>query len=265
MISVIIPSYKNAAYVAEAVESALSQRGSEPLEVIVVDDGSDDGTEAVCAPFVAAHHGRVRYFRIDNAGQAAARNYGMRRAQGEYIALLDADDAWMPEKISKQLVRMRETNADICYTDAERFGEGASFGTKFSDALSFPEGDVLDALLRTNFIVNSSVMLTKRVVERIGLEDERFRRLPDYEYWLRASLAGVRFCCVHEPLVRYRMHAAQQGKKVSETLAYLVALYVKMLGSPSLWTKGKALLALHMAARNAFSLVKIRMQMHQSA
>src|SRR5262245_39297918 len=97
-VSVIIPTYNRARLVVRAVESALGQRDVE-TEIIVVDDGSTDDTERALAPF----QGRIRYVKQKNQGVVAARNHGMQLAQGEFIALLDSDDTWLPWKLALQL------------------------------------------------------------------------------------------------------------------------------------------------------------------
>ncbi len=113
-ISVIIPTYNSASMVGEAVESVLGQT-LPPGEVIVVDDGSTDGTEAVCGRF----GGRVRYVRQANARASAARNHGVAISRGEWLAFLDADDLWEPDKLDLQLAGIRQhPEADFCVTAA---------------------------------------------------------------------------------------------------------------------------------------------------
>src|SRR5690349_5838732 len=96
LISVVIPSYNAAAFVADGVESVFAQSYA-PIEVIVVDDGSTDETAAALAPYLD----RIRYVRQDNAGPARARNRGLQEARGQWIAFLDADDRWQPEKLAR--------------------------------------------------------------------------------------------------------------------------------------------------------------------
>src|SRR6185503_2024667 len=101
-VSAVIPAYQAAAFLADAVESVLAQ--TEPVgEIVVVDDGSTDGTAAVAASF----GDRVRYVRQENQGVAAARNRGVAEARGRLVAFLDADDTWEPEKTARQLAHLR--------------------------------------------------------------------------------------------------------------------------------------------------------------
>src|SRR5207249_11176371 len=105
MVSVVIATYNCRRYVGEAVESALAQ-SYQPIEVIVVDDGSTDGTAEELRPF----KDRIRYLVQANQGPAAARNHGIRAARGEYVAFLDADDLWAPSKIEKQVAAMEKSD-----------------------------------------------------------------------------------------------------------------------------------------------------------
>ena len=116
-VSCIIPAFNSARYVGEAIESALAQTYP-PAEIIVIDDGSTDGT----ADVVAAYKNHVRYLRQTNAGPAAARNFGLRVASGDFMALLDADDIWHPEKLDRQMSCFRERpELDICVTHVQNF------------------------------------------------------------------------------------------------------------------------------------------------
>lgn len=117
-VSVIIPFYSNAEWLCEAVESVFAQEYNN-YEVIVVNDGSKEDVSA----FLEKYGGRIKYYEKENGGAADARNMGIRNAEGEYIAFLDSDDLWLPEKLSKQLKKMAEYNAQWSYTDFELFGE----------------------------------------------------------------------------------------------------------------------------------------------
>lgn len=109
-VSVIIPTYNRAAVVPEAVRSVLAQDGVD-LEVIVVDDGSTDGTEQVLAPWMD----RIRYVRKENGGVSSARNRGVREATGDWIAFLDSDDVWQPGKLRRQLDCAARNGAKVCF------------------------------------------------------------------------------------------------------------------------------------------------------
>src|SRR5262249_3984793 len=117
LISCIVPVFNGECYLRETLESILAQT-YQPLELIVVDDGSTDGTAAVAAGYGA----RIRYLWQAHAGALAARNRGLSAAQGEFIAFLDADDLWHHNKLARQIARLRERPAiDLCFTAFQNF------------------------------------------------------------------------------------------------------------------------------------------------
>ena len=118
-VSVIIPTYNRAERVSAAVKSVMAQTPSE-LEIIIVDDGSTDGTEKVIRPFVEESGGRISDFRQDNRGVSAARNKGIAMARGDWIAFLDSDDVWIPEKLEWQFRAIRQSGGrcGACYANA---------------------------------------------------------------------------------------------------------------------------------------------------
>jgi glycosyltransferase involved in cell wall biosynthesis len=116
-ISCIVPVYNGERYLAETLDSVLAQT-HQPLEILVVDDGSTDGTAAVVAGFGPA----VQYCWQENAGEAAARNHGLRVVQTEFVAFLDADDLWHPEKLARQIAQFQEKpEIDLCFTSFQNF------------------------------------------------------------------------------------------------------------------------------------------------
>lgn len=198
LVSVIIPAYNAAGFIAETLESVVGQT-YRPLEIIVVDDGSRDGTPEVVERF--ADQG-VRLIRQENAGPSAARNRGIAAATGAYIAFLDADDLWLPEKIGRQVEIMEQhPEMGLLFGDMVNFGpagrEPAShFEKNGLDAAYF--GDPLymtDAFLkifRNNVIPTPAVLVRAGLLAQTGGFDERFRFSEDYLLWLRcARLAKV--------------------------------------------------------------------------
>ena len=141
-VSVVIPTYNVAPYIAETLNSVFAQTFSD-FEVIVVDDGSPDGEELERA--LGPYLERVRYMRQENRGAGAARNHGVREARGEFIAFLDSDDLWMPEYLEEQVRFLREGNYDLAYADALLFGDSPIAGENlhadrpFDRACHFPE------------------------------------------------------------------------------------------------------------------------------
>lgn len=204
-VSIIIPSYNADRYVREAVRSALVQTYPN-FEVIVVDDGSTDRTRAILAPFVAA--GKVRYFHQENKGLAGARNAGIRAATGKYIAFLDSDDVFLPDKIRRQAEAL-EAHPDhgACYSDIIHFTDTEP-RRYFHHRYRYPSGDIFAPLLRRQFVNPLAVVLRRDLFDRYGYFDETMRRSEDWEFWLRIARAGVKFYYLDAPLAHYRMRAA---------------------------------------------------------
>jgi glycosyltransferase involved in cell wall biosynthesis len=200
-VSVVIPTYNSARYAAEAVESVLAQT-FEDLEVIVVDDGSTDDTAEVIGSMASP----VRYLHQPNSGVSVARNHGIEESTGRYVALLDADDTWLPEKLSKQIEALRGAPGyRLCYTalmitDADLSPIGvreAGFA-----------GTALETLLLQGNIVgggSSTVLCERDLFGEIGGFDPDLSQCADWDMWIRlASLTD--FLYLSEPLVRYRQH-----------------------------------------------------------
>ena len=191
LVSIIIPAWNAERYVREAVDSALAQTHPN-CEVIVVDDGSTDGTEGVLRSYRDA--GRIHYIRQANKGLAGARNAGIRAAAGEYVAFLDSDDIFLPEKVAKQLRALAEhPDCAACYSDLIHFTDMEP-RTFFHHRYQYPSGDILVPLLHRQFLNPLSLVVRKDVFERFGYFDETYRRSEDWELWLRWAHAGIRYC-----------------------------------------------------------------------
>ncbi len=177
-ISVIIPTYNRAEMVVQAVESVLTQT-LVPQEVIVIDDGSTDDTLEKLAIF----QNDIRVFHQEQRGVSAARNLGIRRASGEWLAFLDSDDLWKPKKLERQSEELKKTSYFVCYTDEEwrkngRWKNQKKIHRKFG-------GRIYQYCLPLCIISPSSVLLHKSVVDQIGVFDESLPACEDYDYWLR--------------------------------------------------------------------------------
>lgn len=187
-VSVLIPAYNAAGCVSRAIESVLAQTVP-PLEILVVDDGSADGTAEVVERFGAP----VRLLRQANGGPAAARNHAARKASGEWLALLDADDAWLPQKLERQLP----------YASGERVGLvhcwGPPGGGPVPDAITF------ETLWEKNCIVNSSALVRREAFQAVGGfdEDRALISVEDYNLWLRLLAAGWEVATCPEQLHEY--------------------------------------------------------------
>ncbi len=197
-ISVIIPAYNAAPYIAEAIESCLNQTRP-PDEIIVVDDGSSDDTASIAASFSPS----VRLIRQKNAGVSAARNLAVESSSGEWIAFLDADDWFYPQKLELQ-ERCAEQNPDavLIYTAVQSvFLDGVKTGPIFTP----PEDLESELRYRCPFHI-CSVIMRRDAFDAIGGFDPTLRCIEDWDLWLRlaARFSLKTFAAVTEPLVAYR-------------------------------------------------------------
>jgi glycosyltransferase involved in cell wall biosynthesis len=200
-VSVITPAYNVAPYIAETIESVLAQTVAD-LEMIVVDDGSTDGTFEVASKY-ARRDPRVRLLRQANGGISTARNHGLRHASGEFVAILDSDDIWLPTFLERQLPLFERHDVDIVTGNAWFLGSRLDGQCARPCPDSRPAPD-LTGILRDESAVFILSVFKRSVYERIGGFDEALRTNEDYDYWIRAALAGFRFWRNDEPLGRYR-------------------------------------------------------------
>ncbi|MEZ5651324.1 MAG: glycosyltransferase [Burkholderiaceae bacterium] len=197
LISVVMPVYNGAATIVESIQSALDQTLT-PIEIIVVDDGSQDDTLARIERFGEL----VRVLRQDRGGNASARNLGLNEARGDWIAVLDADDIWAPNKLERQIRHCQD--ADVIYSVTRNFGDCSAVGeiTHLTD-LRRPD-DPLRSLMLDNFITHSSVLVRRDALLAVDGYDAALRTACDWDLWLRLAHAGYRFRGVPEVLVYYR-------------------------------------------------------------
>ena len=183
-VSVIIPSYNCAHYLPKAIESALAQNYAD-LEIIVVDDGSTDDTPNVVTPYLD----RITYIRQANKGLPGARNTGIRAAKGEFIALLDSDDSWLPEKLIRQMPLFEDPAIGIVYTDfCVLYADGRTLPSYLAERPLASEGFVLDNYIRSRFLFPSTMVLRREAMEQCGLFDEKMLAAEDVELFARICL-----------------------------------------------------------------------------
>jgi glycosyltransferase involved in cell wall biosynthesis len=203
-VSVVIPTHNRAGLVVRAVRSVLGQTVTD-LELIVVDDASTDGTVDALSGIDDA---RLRVVRLPrNARQAHATNVGIARASGEFVAFLDDDDEWLPDKLEKQLARLHEApyaSAAYCRCYVQASGELRPP----SPRTHLPEGDITDGLLSRRMALTPSAFLVRRsALLQVGGFDERLTYALDLDLWLRLAQARHQFVIANEPLVIYHMDA----------------------------------------------------------
>lgn len=199
-VSVIMPAYDAAATIESAVASVRRQTMGD-FELLVVDDGSTDETAAVLAGIAEP---RLRVLRQPNRGPAAARNRALAEARGEFVAFIDADDLWVPEKLAWQMEALAAApRAAVAYGWADVVD--ADLAHAYSDRRIRRDGDVYADLLLGNFIFSgSNTMIRRAVLDRVGGFDEAMRAVEDWELHVRIAVSDP-FVCVPRVLLRYRL------------------------------------------------------------
>jgi glycosyltransferase involved in cell wall biosynthesis len=199
MISVVIPAYNSGPYIAEAIRSVMMQTYPD-WELIVVDDGSTDDTVEQVKPFLS--DSRISFHHKVNGGPSSARNYGIHLAKGDLIALLDADDYWLPTKLENQIVIMDQyPEVGVCGTQRALLSPAGDI--RYYPARRAFHGRAFPRLLFEPLADMSSALIRRSVFEKVGLFDESLRLAEDYEFWLRVGIHFT-FHIIPEPLECYR-------------------------------------------------------------
>ena len=211
-ISAVIPAYNSAAFIAEAIISIVKQSYIVD-EIIVIDDGSSDNTLAV----IQGLSGNIRYHKQENRGPAAARNQGIKMAQGDWIAFLDADDQWTTDKIKKQLAGLtRYPELHLIAGDMTEIDEDNSVLTPsvlakhqlltgFIKDQGRPITDALSKLVHKNFIPTGTVLVRRDTLLAVGMFNESIHYGEDLELWAKIA-AYYPISCLPEILMLRRLH-----------------------------------------------------------
>jgi len=202
-VSVIIPAYNAAAYIGETLDSVYAQTFTD-FETIVVNDGSPDTEELERA--LKRFPPSLRYLKQENSGAAAARNTGIRAANGEFVAFLDADDTWLSSFLEKQVNVLRRDRADVVWADARLHGDSPLAGRTFMEVQpSFSEVTPENLLSVKVTVLTSTVVARRQPILDVGLFDVTLRRGQDFELWLRLARRGCRFVYQEEVLAHRRL------------------------------------------------------------
>jgi hypothetical protein len=243
--SVVIAAHNAAECIQEAVESALAQT-LPPLELIVSDDGSTDSTERELAPY----WDRITYVREEHAGVASARNAALEIAKGEFFAVLDADDRYLPERLEALAeLAMTRPDLDILCTDAFLEHEGRVVG-RFSEDCPFEVVDQRAAILQRCFCAWPAVRRT--TLTEAGAFDESLRTGSDWECAIRLVHSGATAGLVDEPLYSYRVHASSLTADRVRTLRDRVAFLERAGRSYQLNGTERTALAQSLKAQRAY-------------
>lgn len=227
LLTVILPAFNAASFINDAISSILNQT-CEDIEIIVIDDGSTDTTGKAVASYKT-----VNYIRQPNLGAAAARNRGIIEASGQYIAFIDADDIWLPEKTAKQIKYLQETGLKWCYCDSyySWFGKSEIIG-KLSRAQGIYQGDILIPYISNKFeIPLPSTVIERSVFEKVGLFDELLQTEEHTDLWSRIAI-HYPIGYVNQPLVQIRKRLDSLSQTTSPKVTGENRRYVlkKLLG-----------------------------------
>ncbi len=209
LVSVLMPTYNQAGFLSESVESVIAQTYPH-WELVVVDDGSTDDTPRILADF-AARDPRVKPSRQPNGGVARALNAGLERATGDYVCWLSSDDLWASGKLERQLaVFARDPDLALVYSEYEIIDEHGQF-LRNIPGVQFHGDEALVQLIRQNHINGCSVMIPRGVFKEVGPFDPDCKYAQDYDMWLRI-VAGRRIRLAPGSLVKMRVHASQMSQ-----------------------------------------------------
>jgi teichuronic acid biosynthesis glycosyltransferase TuaG len=232
LVSVIMPAYNAEQYVAEAIKSVLDQTYPN-WELIVVDDGSTDGTARVVNEFANADR-RVKYVFQENSQVGKARNTGLRNSAGPLVAFLDADDLWLKDKLELQVNTILNENVDLVFTECFVF-EGDNV-TDESTTFATPTGtfhgpNLLNALFLRNRLAILSVLVRREALTKVGFFEEgaKYQRCEDYDLWLKLARQGMVFHGMEKTLVRYRLHASAATRDKSRVLKPMIEVVRRYL------------------------------------
>lgn len=215
LVSIVTPTYNSEKFITTAMESVVKQSFGD-WEMLIVDDGSTDNTKLVVQSYGSKDH-RIRFYSLEsNSGKPSVpRNYGIRRAQGKYIAFLDSDDWWLPNKLEICMEYIND-KTDLIYHDLRIIREQSSlFKSKTIKSRQLSTPILVDLLVNGNTISNSSVVVRKRLLDQIdGInESPTIIAAEDYNTWLRIAQITDGFCHIPRSLGYYRLYSQGISRK----------------------------------------------------
>lgn len=222
LVSVIIPCYNAEKYIEDAIKSALSQ-SYQPIEVIVIDDGStDNGIE-----IVKTYSERVRLERNSGKGACAARNLGMALSKGEYIQFLDADDVLVPNKIEKQLPYLVSGKADLVFCKGFLFGDGKPMRPK-KKAIAPPANIDPFVYCLNQGLSTEGPLHRKSALDKVGGFDESLPRAQEKDLHIRLGATNIKIVLLDELLYQHRNHSGPRITKTELPKDYMLNTYLKL-------------------------------------
>jgi glycosyltransferase involved in cell wall biosynthesis len=248
-VAVVIPVYR-ASYLADALASVFGQTRP-PDEVIVVDDGSPDRVDMTTA--IARYGSRVRLLTQANAGAGAARNRGIAATSAELVALLDADDRWLPRFLERQVAAISAApGIDLVYSDGLFIGQSPLSGRTFTSACPSSERVTFEQLLsQQSTVLLSAVVARRAAILDVGGFDESLRRGQDFDLWLRMTRNGAVIRWTRDVLALRRVHADNLSGDAIMELERPVKVFEKVLATMTLSPRELAIASTRMRVLRA--------------
>ena len=232
LVTVIIPTYNRVNFISRAIDSVLNQTYSN-IELIIVDDGSIDGTKDL----IREKYPMAIYEYISNSGVSAARNVGIKKASGVYIAFLDSDDEWLEKKVQKQIELLNESNYRWCHGEERWIRKGARVNQKKIHQKS--GGDIFNRSVHLCLVSPSTVVLEKKLLEEFNGFDESFTVCEDFDLWLRILEKYPIGFVKDEVIIKYGGHDDQLSAKFKAMDIFRIKTYQKLLEKKSLSVERK--------------------------
>jgi len=229
LVSIIMPNYNGQDYIADTIESIINQTYRN-FELIIIDDCSTDDSINIIKRF-QKKDSRIKLFQLNqNSGRPAIpRNYGIKYANGDYIAFIDSDDIWHKQKLEIQLSIMKKNGVSFSCTSLKNFKNIKDiekiYLKKFNEKISI-EYLSFNKLLKKNTIPNSSVIIKKNILKNVKfIEDMRYKAIEDYHLWLKISEKGIKILKINNTLLFYRLSQNSISKSKLSMLKKIYMLY----------------------------------------
>lgn len=228
-VSVIMPVFNRVSLVSRAIDSVLAQTYKD-FEIILVNDGSTDGTGSVLDGYAHNYPCTIKVIHQKRTGQVIARNRAINLASGKYIAFLDSDDLWLPQKLSHQLLLFKK-NIGLVYSGIFEIDQNEKIIRKILPQKKM-RGNIFYRLLEKNTITGGTVVITREALEKIGVFDPNLKVAENWDLWIRISRDFL-VDFVNEPLVKYLKHEGNMSSDVTLMQQGSKAIYDKHLPKTS--------------------------------
>ena len=230
-----MPAYNAERYIAESIHSVIAQTYTN-WELIIVDDGSTDGTAGIVKNFSSIDN-RIKYIYQPNQQMGKARNTGIQNSNGKLVAFLDSDDIWVPGKIEIQVAAIVNQKADLVFSNGYVFSDSTDqVEYEYNTLCGEIYGQLAQReLMRHNFIPIPSVLTYKSAVVEVGgfNEDLSIHNVADYQLWLKLLLRGFRFLGLADKLFFYRKHNSQSSHSDPYSFEAVLNMYENQLDAPT--------------------------------